>query len=73
MKMIKRKVHLFDYNQDYEGFIKAYDDLPYPEFIIYDNKLFKHTNTVSYGYGEYRKEPGIPQVTIENWWETKKD
>ena len=56
MPKTKRKVRLEDYGIDYDALIEVYGDLPWPTYVIHDNKAFIHQNKSVGAVGYYRRD-----------------
>lgn len=56
---IKRKVRLEDYGTDYDALIEVYSDLPWPKYVVHDNKVFIHQNRSVGAVGYYRRDLGF--------------
>lgn len=65
MKKIKRKVRLFDYDVTYEASIEDYDDLPWPKYVVHNNKVFVHENQSVGAFGYYRRDLGFRNTIAE--------
>lgn len=59
MSKTKRKVHLEDYGISHDAAIEVYSDLPWPQYVIHDNKVFVHENKSIGAVGYYRRDLGF--------------
>lgn len=61
----RRKVNLKHGREWIEAFIEIDKFLPWPRYVIYDNEVFRHDNTVIGDIGQYTRDPGWHLAKIE--------
>lgn len=62
---IKRKVHLSDYDAEHDESIKIDNDLPWPQYVIHENKVFIHEGKSIGAIGYYRRDLGFYNTIVE--------
>lgn len=62
---VRKKVYLQDYGALHYAYIKDDPKLPWPEFVIYNNLLFRFDNKTMGNIGYYRRELGVRVAVSE--------